>query len=273
MGSSPRAGGEAVREAAEGMSVSIGVATNFYNEANALPGFFESVTSWADDIVMVNAGPGGRISDDGSIEIIEKWGARIEYSTIDDGFGVLRSRLVGMTKTDWTVILDCDERLPRIAPLLEFDQEGTVVCVGEYNQHKSLRGICNDFAIDAVVTGRRHWHDFTWNRPTQNWLEIPDWQARIVRNSPHIGYKTETPMHEHIVDFRSGKSPKWYHPDDHQWRDFPHRIVWFDHYHNWFKPMEVDQRQHDIAIYNAIDQGARPPSFEEFLKQRGAQAS
>lgn len=239
---------------------SIAAVANFYNEANAMSGWLESASQWADEIVLVNAGPGGKHSDDGSLEICEKWGADVRFDRIDDGFGVLRTKLITISKCDWVVILDIDERLYRFAPILKNEATGMTYYAGAYDQIAILREICAQ-PWDAVVTSRRHWHDFSWTRPTQDYCVIKDWQARIVRNCEHIVYRADVKMHEKIIDTRTGSHPNWAHPE------FGQPTIFHDHYHMLFKSFEPEQRAHDVAIYDSLERGEKPPTYEEFTSK------
>lgn len=236
---------------------SIGMACNIYNDVNAVAGLLQTASEFFDELVFYHAGPQGKYSDDGTIEIIEKWGAKIVFGKMDDGFGVVRTAAVRACSTEWVVVLDADERFwPRAPLILPHGEEDRKIYVqffeDAYDQGALLRRIVRYSGIDAVYTRRRHWHDFTWKHPTQNWHTIPDWQCRIIRNKPHIGFKSEVRMHENMWDFERMAPPVGY------WSDV-HRGPFHDHYHCWFKPMERDQRAHDIAIYDAIHEGRIPP--------------
>jgi glycosyltransferase involved in cell wall biosynthesis len=247
----------------------ISAVANVFNEVNAISGWLESVSIWADDVVVYHTGPQGKYSNDGTIEILEKWGVRIEYGSIDEGFGVVRSKLIRMGNEEWTMILDSDERFHPIVPSLTCETDssitptynsmyksdvGLVVTKGEcYDQERLLREQLNRTDIDAICCARRHWFNLHWDKPTQNWMEIPDYQLRIVRNCDHIYYKTEPKMHEQIWDDRINAEPRHVKPD---WNYGP----FFDHYHCFFKPMELEQRKHDVEIYNALHEGRTPPT-------------
>lgn len=237
---------------------SLGVACNFYNEANALPGFLEMACRYFDDVLMYHCGPNGEPSDDGSIEIVEKWGARIEFGSIDEGFGVVRTKAAHLSKCEWVMILDADERFHPSAPIFEPTSSGLYVRTGEYhNQGLLLRNLINDANFDAIKTVRRHWWDTTWDKPTQNWFDINDHQLRILRNHPEIGYTQFPKMHERVIDSRIGDAPRHNTPD----------VVlgpFHDHYHMWFKGMEADQREHDKYNYDSLDQGRPLITHEQF---------
>lgn len=232
---------------------SIGLACNVYNERNAIFGLLENAAQFFDDIVFYHTGPNGAYSTDGTIEIIQRWGARLEFGSINEGFGVVRSKLLRMTNTEFTMILDADERFYPFAPTLECDDDLTVTIVGDaYNQGLLLRSLIEDPSIDAVCTVRRHWNNLHWNKPCQNWYKILDYQLRIARNCEHIYYKSEVKMHEQIWDDRTGQEPRFV-------RGNVLRGPFHDHYHCWYKPMELEQRQEDIAIYDALAEGRPLP--------------
>src|SRR6185295_7087442 len=107
------------------MPVSLGVVANVYNEINALPGWLESASQWADEIAVYHAGPGGADSTDGTIELLEKWRIPIHRGKIDDGFGVVRTAAIRASKCDYVCILDADERLFPFLPVLTCEGEST----------------------------------------------------------------------------------------------------------------------------------------------------
>lgn len=244
---------------------SIGVVANAYNEANAISGWLESANQFFDDILVYHTGPGGAYSHDGTIEIVQKWGARLEFGSIDEGFGVVRTKAVSLSNCEWVMILDADERFHARAPLLHCGENLQVQECGEpYNQGAWLRSILEDASIDAVCTMRRHWHDFTWKRPTENWMVRKDYQLRIVRNNGHIGYREYPKMHEHCFDNRTGENPTHFRPT-------MQHGPFHDHYHCWYKVMETEQRAHDVAIYDALHEDRDVPTWEAFALGEGQQ--
>ena len=263
----------------------IAAVANVYNEANALPGWLECVTSWADDIQIYHAGPGGAWSNDGTMEILKAWGIPVHRGSIDDGFGVVRTATVRATKCDWAVLLDADERFWGSVRVMGCsgedtppDQEGKILAeytsgetgcgawqswesvrqLGQnlrvtfaevYNQIDVLRDVLkNHTTIDAVQTIRRHWHDFTFKRPTQNWMGRPDCQARIVRNHPAIHWDPNKRMHESLIGA------------DNIYQANMKEGPFFDHYHMWFKRMEPEQRRFDLQVYDALHEGRTVPA-------------
>lgn len=238
---------------------SLAAVCNVFEEQNAIHGWLESASQWADELLCYHTGPGGAYSQDGTIETIEKWGARLEFGDIHAGFGVVRTEAVRLSSCEWVAILDADERLHPFVPVLTCAGEEAYPAVPEpklqvsstgevTGQQAFLRELIADENLDAIQTHRRHWFDFSWRRPCQNWEHIPDFQLRILRNNGHIGYRPKPAMHEQVVDFRTN--------------DLPRHIIatiYHDHYHCFFKVMEPEQRQADIAVYNAIHAGSVPP--------------
>lgn len=156
------------------------------------------------------------------------------------------------------MILDADERFHRFAPRLVIDDADAVHATGTYDQLAALQALLNP-EYDAIVTSRRHWNNFHWDSPCQRWDRISDWQARILRHCDHVQYRADIRMHEQLIDTQTGKSPRWYQPT------IENCEVYHDHYHTHFKGMEVEQRLHDIEIYNRIHAGERPPTLKEWL--------
>lgn len=261
--------------------VTIGLVANIYNEINALPGWLETHLPFFDDVRVLHAGPQGAYSNDGTIELLEKWKVPVEFCAIDEGFGVVRARALRMSPCDWVMILDADERFYATHRLLRCTGENTpqeeidrILQTYDYRDGKlpnwesisklganlqidilpeadsqidRLRSVINYGLHDAIATVRRHWHDLGRTRPTQDWHVQPDWQLRTVKNDPSIYFDTSTRMHERLVG-----ADKVYYADT-TYGPF------FDHFHFVFKRMEPEQRRQDIAIYDAIHEGRTPP--------------
>jgi len=270
---------------------SIGLVANIYQEANALPGWLETHLPYFDDIRILHAGPQGARSDDGTLEILEKWHIPVEFCAIDDGFGVVRTRALRMSPCEYVMLLDADERFYPVLHSMECCGEGTpqqevdwilqsydfrgvnlpnwenvdrlganlrVNHTGIFNQGTYLKDILAD-RPDVVITVRRHWHDLGLRHPTQSWHEHPDWQARLVCNSPSIGFDVTTRMHERLTGATK------------VFRAEPVSGPYFDHFHFVYKRMEQEQRCHDVAIYDSIHEGRKPLTREEFqLLKKGS---
>lgn len=264
------------------MTVTIGLVANIYNEANALPGWLETHLPYFDDVRITHAGPRGHCSTDGTMELLEKWAIPCVLDSIDDGFGAVRTRTINRSPCDYVMLLDADERfyhthrimtctgvstppsevdailqtydfrdlkamhsnwenVGRLGAQLRVDHGET------YNQGAALREALETYQPDAIMTVRRHWHDFSFRRPTQNWHEVPDWQMRLVKRDPSIYYDANVRMHETLVGANNVL------------RADPTRGPFYDHFHFTFKKMEPEQRARDVAIYDAIHEGRLPP--------------
>lgn len=270
--------------------VTIGLVANVYNEINALPGWLETHTPFFDHVAVYHAGPQGAKSDDGTIELLEKWHIPVTFGSIDNGFGAVRTDTLRCSPCDWVMLLDADERFYPVHRIMNCSGESTphsevdtilqsydfrdlktlipnwenIARLGAnlrvdihdtYAQGARLREILStrpDF--DAIITIRRHWHDFTFRRPTQNWHTDPDWQMRLVRNSSNIYFDPSTRMHERLIGA------------DNVFRAEHSRGPFFDHFHFTFKRMEQEQRAHDVAVYDAIHAGRTPPTWKEFTE-------
>lgn len=266
------------------MTVTIGLVANVYNEINALPGWLETHLPFFDDVRVMHAGPFGEYSNDGTMELLSKWCIPTQFCSIDEGFGAVRSRTLRMSPCDYIMLLDADERFYPLVPVLDCSGQATphsrvdeilrgydfrtrypnwdeiaelgsdlkVERLGIQDQGKCLRELLQSERPDVVCTVRRHWHDFSMKRPTQNWKLDCDWQLRLVRNHPSIKYDSDKAMHEQLIGAEKAiRASANFGP-------------FFDHFHFMFKRMEQEQRAHDVAIYDKIHAGERPPTWQEF---------
>lgn len=252
----------------------IAITANVYNDALALPGWLESATAFADEVCVYHTGPGGKWSDDGTIEILEKWKVPFTFGDINEGFGEVRTKAVRLCSSDWVMVLDADERFMQFVPVLscdgvslvppvhrqvlqDYDGQSEEACpwnwenvhnlnptievtAGKpYDQGAKLRSmIANEPGLDAVVSTRRQWRDMTLLKPSQNWVTQPDYQTRIVRNSPDIFWRNK--MHETLIGVKKSISPAMM------------LDIFFEHHHLWFKGTNPAQRAKDIETYRNI---------------------
>lgn len=242
------------------MSESIGIVCNFYQEPNMLPGWLECASRFFDEIVCVSAPPSSAPPDEESVEICRKWGAKVVFDKIDDGFGALRTRCLHALSTEWGMIADCDERFFPTLPVYELhgtgrypDQQDPQLSVGiaepAFNQGDFLRRmVATAKNVDGVRFIRRHWMNMAMSRPAQRWDDHRDYQLRFLRNCGYIGYSSDVRMHERCRDFRTNEDPSFVTAE-------PKYGPFVDHFHVAAKLMEPEQRQRDIAIYNLLDSG------------------
>ncbi len=240
---------------------SIGVAATFRDEANALPGFLESASAFFDHIFLADCSMDMTPSTDGSLDIIRKWGLPDPPAwNLSNGFGSVRSQLVHSSPTDWTVVLDIDERMHVTLPVMRCEGEDRYPAVMrpdlrvtkglECFNHKQRLIDCilsaEKRGIKTVRFSRRHWFDATYTRPCENWMLIRDFQLRCMKSRSGVGFTEFPRMHERAWDYDLKRDPDYIEDD-------PIYGPFVEHLHCLYKPMEKDQRQADIAAYDALD--------------------
>lgn len=234
---------------------SISLGCNVYNDAPALRGLLESAAPFFDNLFIVHSGPGGAKSTDGTIELCEQFGATIVFDDIQRGFGAIRSRLIHDCGCTWCFIMDADERFHPQMPVMHCDgieaypqianpNLSTFKQIEVHDQGALLRKAMTDTRAKAIRTSRRHWFDFSLNKPCQNWLRIPDFQLRIVRNLPEIGYQTDRVMHERLLDHSTGQDPIFLSPG-----------IFHDHYHCFYRRTQPGKKEANEANYQRLERG------------------
>lgn len=239
--------------------MSIGCAATFRDEVNALPGFLESASQFFDFIYLADCSMDMTPSTDGSLDIIRKWGLPDPpLWSLANGFGAVRSQLVHSCPTDWVVVMDCDERMGVTARVMWCQGEDRYPAVqkpnlrvmsGEPYDHKKVLmdkiSEADSKGVKCVRFSRRHWFDFSMTRPCENWNMIRDFQMRCMKARAGVGFTVEPKMHERAHDFDLNRDPSYI-------EDHPKYGPFLDHFHCHYKPMEKDQRQADIAAYDAL---------------------
>lgn len=239
---------------------SIGVAATFRDESNALPGFLEMATRFFDNVFLADCSMDMTPSTDGSLEIIQKWGLpHPPLWDLSQGFGAVRSQLVHSSPTDWTVIMDIDERMHVTLPVMtcegeesypDFAAPNLKVALSDetYNHREVMTEAIMEaerLKLKAVRFCRRHWFDMSLKRPTQNWMINRDYQLRCMKSRSGIGFTTIPKMHERAFDFSLKREPGFV-GDDNTYGPF------IEHHHCHFKPMEKEQRAADIKAYDEL---------------------
>lgn len=244
--------------------MSIAASCNVYNDVIALRGLLETASQYFDELFVVHSGPSGAYSTDGTIELCEQFKVKLVYDDIDNGFGVIRSRLIHEHGCEWAMILDADERFTPIMPELICEGD-TTWDIGNplvrpnltitNTTNTNIQGYALKETIEkndslmAVRTIRRHWMDFTHKNPTQNWNLIPDYQLRIVRNVPEISYVSDIKMHERLMDSRTGQDPLHIISDD--------LLIFHDHYHPFFRNNYPGKKQFNEQNYQRLEKGEK----------------
>lgn len=239
---------------------SLGISSCFHAEKNALPGFLESAAQFFDEIVMISAPPPGTPHCEESIAIINKFGGKVILGSVEQGFGVLRTRCIRESSCDWVAILDCDERLPMVRNTMtshgsekypENPNPNVNVIKGQpFDQGRMLRSIidsCDDQL--AIVLPRYHFMEFSLKKAAQCFCTNKDYQCRVVKNSEFVAFKPERKMHEHIIDVRTNQEPNMFRQNPHE------REIAIFHFHVPFKKQEPEQNAEDMRTYKALDSG------------------
>ena len=87
---------------------SLGLCMIVKNEENNIARCLESVKDIVDEIVVVDTG-----SDDKTIEIAQRYGAKIFYYKWDDSFSSARNYSIEQSSCDWILLLDADEQFDK----------------------------------------------------------------------------------------------------------------------------------------------------------------
>lgn len=246
------------------MNPTISLCANVYQDAAALRGLLEVGARYFDNLFIAHTGPGGAYSTDGTIELCEQFGATIIYDDIQKGFGVIRSRLIHECGCSWAFLLDADERYwPLIETMECYGTESypaqqepklTVVHRKEViNQGAQLKEMIKRNDIDSIRSSRRHWFDFAMKRPSQNWFGPngnKDHQLRIVRNTTDIGYEKGRVMHERLLDYRTGRTPRFAEQDEYGGQ-------FHDHYHLHFRRTQPGKKEKNEENYSRLERGEK----------------
>jgi len=138
------------------------------NEEHCLEHMLGSVIEWVEEIVAVDTG-----STDRSIEIARDFGARVYQVGFTD-FGKIRTLTGHLVRSEWILMLDCDESLS--------------------NPHL-LAGLIRQNKAEAYGLPRKRWLDLEMTQQTE--VEAyPDWQVRLYRNRPDYVWRRE--LHEYF---------------------------------------------------------------------------
>lgn len=222
-------------------------------------GLLEIGARYFDNIFIVHSGPGGTRSTDGTIELCEQFGVTPVFDDIQNGFGVIRSRLIHDCGCEWAMIMDADERFfPHINmmdcagsesyPAVSSPQLAVTIKPDLIDQGSQLKWLISHPQFDAIRATRRHWFDFTMRKPTQNWMLNQDHQLRIVRNRGEIGYQTDRVMHERLIDSRTGGTPKFAEQD-------AYGGLFYDHFHMHFRRSQPGKKEANERNYSLLERG------------------
>lgn len=137
------------------MELSVAIAT--YNEEKKLGACLASISSWADEIVVVDGG-----STDKTLTIAQKYNARIIKTDNPAVFHINKQKALEACKEDWILQLDADEVVPKE---LKNEIIGTI-----NNKQETING----YYIPRKNNFWGHW--------MKKGGQYPDYVIRLVRN-------------------------------------------------------------------------------------------
>lgn len=236
---------------------SIAACYNVWRDAKALRGSLEASSGYFDNLFVIVTPPGGeKNKDDETCDLLREFGIEPKFGDINEGYGVIRSRLIHECGCEFGMILDSDERFrpsqeilrchgkerypENPSPALTVEKSRELIYPG-----LTLKDVIKNGNIDAVMGVRRHWFDFSHKRPSQNWHDHPDWQLRIVRNRGEIQYKSSVRMHEQLIDTRTGQMPRHYVGEN----------IYWDHYHLFYRFAHPGTKERNEQNYDRLSRG------------------
>lgn len=150
------------------------------NEEDFLGRSLKNVSPYVDEIIIVDGG-----SADGTLQIAEKFGAKIIHAPWKEDFASQRNISLKHATKEWILVMDADEVYEKT--LLESLQELPK----------------NNLGIDAFAFPRKNYID---GKLTDAY---PDRQTRFFRNSKKIKYKNK--IHEQVFGFKFIAAPTYMH--------------------------------------------------------------
>ena len=172
------------------MVISYAITThNEYEEINELLGFLVHHIDKEDEIVILDD-----YSDDRTQEVFKSWtqqygdkiNFKIEQRALNNDFASQKNYLTSMCSGDYIFNIDADEKphdalINQIKTILEMN-DTELIWIPRVN---TVEGITQE-----------HIDKWGWSVSEKGWVNYPDYQARVYKNSPHI--KWVKPVHEVI---------------------------------------------------------------------------
>lgn len=165
------------------------------NEQTLLPDCLASVRDVVDEVVLVDTG-----STDQTVEIAERFGARVFHFPWADDFSAARNHSLEQASGDWILILDADERLSSAsAAILRETLQQTDAEAVRVHVRDQVRGVDQiDYLVSVSVRLFRNRPEYRYQRRVHEQIEAVIAQARLgppALNSQllveHLGYLPE----------------------------------------------------------------------------------
>ncbi|MDF7679625.1 glycosyltransferase family 2 protein [Enterobacteriaceae bacterium ESL0689] len=114
------------------MPVHLSVVIIARNAAALLPDCLASV-SWADEVIVLDSG-----SDDGTVDVARRFGAKVYIDSDWQGYGIQRQRAQQYATSDWILMIDTDERVTpalkqSLLGVLSAPQAGVIYSIARRN--------------------------------------------------------------------------------------------------------------------------------------------
>lgn len=149
------------------------------NEASKLEACLRSIAGWVDEIVVVDSG-----SNDDTLAIAQRHGAKVHSHTDWQGFGVQRQRAQQHATGDWVLWLDADERV---------SSELKTAIQAALQQYRSTDGVVFEF------------NRFSW--AFGSFIRHSGWYPdRVLRLYPrHYTQYSDALVHESVIKPKGAK--------------------------------------------------------------------
>lgn len=172
----------------------ISLCCNFKDEEKNAQAVYDCVKDVIDEFIVVDSG-----STDKTVELCRDLGARIypiEHPLFVGGYGGMRALTAHLSRCDWVVFLDGDERmLPADVQKLKALSESEYDFIWLPRQHYQA------FDMSIVETRNGILKDATPEQQAKNVQEHPDFQPRFFRSHPNIRF--ERFVHERPIGFKN----------------------------------------------------------------------
>lgn len=143
-------------------------------------------------------------------DVVGKYADRVSYRKLDRDFASQKNALAALCSGDYIFNIDADEiphinLMENLHTLLESNPNLDVVYVPRVN---TVQGLTHE-----------HISKWGWNVNDKGWVNWPDWQMRVYKNSPAIKWKNK--VHEVLQGYES-YAPM---PQQEEWSMYHHKEI------------------------------------------------
>lgn len=145
-------------------------------------------------------------------EVLNRYKDRVKVIEfpLNRDFASFKNNLKANCSGDWIIQIDADEELTdlfleNVYNVLDSNNEVDVFLLARINTVKNLT--------------KEHIAKWGWRVDERGWVNFPDWQTRILKNSPNIFWKNK--VHEVL----SGHTQYSFFPQDPEWCILHHKSI------------------------------------------------